>query len=177
MVVLLWGSGTLTYAHHTVKGGKQAVRMHVLSSPTYMLELEPARSLLQSQDFLPICLWGLRASLCMWARREGEYTTGRRGSRGWMGVEGPAPFLLQSSFHLHSAEDNTTWLFQVKQVLEINSNQTLYVKRKQNQLNYVQKLTLPPGRHQNRTSGSLLERQRRPAHRASVSLPERCPAC
>lgn len=52
--------------------------MHVLacfhSSPTYMPEPEPAQPLLQSQDFLPICLCRLRAHLCGWARREGGVT-------------------------------------------------------------------------------------------------------
>lgn len=50
---------------------------------------------------------------------------------------------------------------------------------KENKTSWIlYKKTYPaPGRHQNRTSASLLERQRRPAHRTSVSLPEGCPAC
>lgn len=80
--------------------------MHVLacfhSSPTYMLEPEPAQPLLQSQDFLPICLCRLRAHLCGWARREGgPYTTRGLGS---------ASCQLPSSPHLPRTEDNATWL-------------------------------------------------------------------
>lgn len=76
----------------------------------------------------------------MQARREGEpYRAGRNGGQR-MGL---GEVLLPSSFK-EAPAFTVQRPFQVNQVLEVNSNQTLYVKRKQNQLNSVQKLTLPP---------------------------------
>lgn len=76
----------------------------------------------------------------MWARREGEpYRAGRNGGQ----RTGLGEVLLPSGFK-EAPAFAVPRPFQVKQVLEVNSNQTLYVKRKQNQLKSVQKLTLPP---------------------------------